>query len=226
MPTTNYFDAPIPQPGLYSSITITAWWNSPRFGYQTTCYKGLKDELIAAGIAPAEAFAGMGISCTRSGKFRSGKIFQIRITRAGAGSDFWHVRLRHESWNPPYESEAAKCAVGNMETWTYSSDSHQQNQVVTDASNLFKLGRCKQTTKEPVPTDANENFPSSREIQEQITKIIGGPIGICKVLARNIRDDLSRLQVAMLKEDKQDIGLHLSKAIERSIALMDRLSSQ
>lgn len=45
-----------------------------------------------------------------------------------------------------------------------------------------------------------------------------------RVLATNIRRDLSRLQIAILKRNEHDIGVHLAAALERSDEL-DRVMS-
>ncbi len=45
-----------------------------------------------------------------------------------------------------------------------------------------------------------------------------------RILAFNIRSDLGRLQVALMKENKHDISAHLGGAIERSEELVQVIS--
>jgi hypothetical protein len=157
MARPNYFEQPESQPGLYPSISIPEWWVNQRFDSQTTFYKGLKDELISAGIVPSEAFSGMGKSCTRAGQFKSGSIKKIWIKKAPGG--LWVVRLKHQKWHPPYQSETVKCCAANMKTWGEPAVPHQQNDGVIDATAIFarKL-RDKASTQSESPEPKEQEY--------------------------------------------------------------------
>lgn len=45
-----------------------------------------------------------------------------------------------------------------------------------------------------------------------------------RTLATNIRSDLSKLQIAIIKENKHDIGEHLSTVVERAEELVSHLA--
>lgn len=47
---------------------------------------------------------------------------------------------------------------------------------------------------------------------------------IIKALANRLQRDIERLQLAILKESKHDIGCHLTNALERSWELNDLLN--
>jgi hypothetical protein len=182
MAAKSYYEPPTATPGSYESITMISWgiyWYGQR-----TEYKGLKEDLISAGIVPAGMFSEMGKSGIKQGSFKYGPIQRIQLKKAG--KLFWTATVVHEKWKPPYESEKTRCTVENISFSSLNSKPSCEGTNIIEAAAMFKY-----RGKMAVASDINQ---AGDDKEDELGKYLNG-IGyfLLGMPQCEVRDELRRV---------------------------------
>lgn len=111
------YQKPIAKQAYAESVTIKRWAELYA-GDQYTIYRGLKDDLIAVGVAPAQIFRDVGRSGTKRARILhdDGEKRTIEISKRARG--IWEVLIYHNKNALPYSSPKAVCSEKNDGTTT------------------------------------------------------------------------------------------------------------
>lgn len=109
------YSLPTPTQNYAESIIVESWRAWTDDDRQITTYRGLRHDLVAVGIAPAQIFDEVGKSGKKSARllYSNGDKRVIKIDRMAHGE--WRVDLWHSLGDMPYQSHKAMCTPQNGE---------------------------------------------------------------------------------------------------------------
>lgn len=124
------YSLPAPTQTYAESIIVESWNAYADDDRQITTYRGLQNDLVAVGIAPAQIFDDVGKAGKKSARLRheNGDKCRIEIERMARGE--WRVTRYHSLGDVPYQSHKSTFTPQNGEMCDLDSEKVERDWLI------------------------------------------------------------------------------------------------